>query len=88
METLREGWTEYERGVIPEGISETSREVVRHAFYSGAIALMVIGETYRARHVNEEEQRAVLEGIVDEIAEFNAGCEVKMLLHVLAGVTR
>lgn len=88
METLKEGWAEYERGVIPEGISETSREVVRHAFYHGAIALMMIGNTYRERALSEAERHAVLEGVIDEIIEFKAGCEMKMLLHVLASVTR
>ncbi|CAJ5366290.1 Uncharacterised protein [Burkholderia pseudomallei] len=88
METLKEGWAEYERGVIPEGISETSREVVRHAFYHGAIALMMIGNTYRERASSEAERHAVLEGVIDEIIEFEAGCEMKMLLHVLASVTR
>ncbi|CAJ4954573.1 Uncharacterised protein [Burkholderia pseudomallei] len=88
METLKEGWAEYERGVIPEGISETSREVVRHAFYHGAIALMMIGNTYRERALSEAERHAVLEGVIDEIIEFEAGCEMKMLLHVLASVTR
>lgn len=88
METLREGWTEYERGVIPEEISPPSREVLQHAFYSGAIALMAIGEAYRERCASEAERRAVLERVVDEIVEFNACCEVKMILHMLAGVTR
>ncbi|MBF3951876.1 hypothetical protein ISG27_12600 [Burkholderia pseudomallei] len=88
METLREGWTEYERGVIPDGISQTSREVIRHAFYHGAIALLSIGNTYRERHATEADSLAMMESIIDEIVEFNARCEVKMLLHMLAGVTR
>ncbi|CAJ4809705.1 Uncharacterised protein [Burkholderia pseudomallei] len=88
METLREGWTEYERGVIPEDISQPSREVLQHAFYSGAIALMVIGETYREHCASEADRLAVLERVVEEIIEFNARCEVKMLLHMLAGAMR
>lgn len=88
METLREGWTEYERGVIPEGISSTSREVIQHAFYNGAIALLAIGNTYRERHATDTERQAMMESIIDEICEFNACCEVKMLLHMLVGVTR
>ncbi|KNA31016.1 hypothetical protein ADU20_27190 [Burkholderia pseudomallei] len=88
METLREGWTTYEREVIPEGFSDSSREVVQHAFYHGAIALMMIGNTYRRLGLNETERQAVLERVIDEIVEFDAGCQVKVLLHVLANVTR
>lgn len=88
METLREGWAEYAREVIPEGFSDRSREVVRHAFFSGAVALMTIGNTFRERCASEAERQAVLERIVDEIIEFDADCQVKVLLHVLAGVTR
>ncbi|MBK3333516.1 hypothetical protein [Burkholderia pseudomallei] len=84
METLREGWAEYESGVIPEGFSDDGREVVRHAFYHGAIALMMIGDTYRRHGMPEDERQALLGRVVDEIVEFEAGCETKMLLHVLA----
>lgn len=85
METLRDGWTEYEREVIPECFSQSSREVVQHAFYHGAIALMMIGATYRDKDLDEAERQAVLERVVDEIVEFDAGCQMKVLLHVLAG---
>ncbi|OMR93356.1 hypothetical protein AQ733_10225 [Burkholderia pseudomallei] len=61
---------------------------MRHAFYHGAIALMMIGNTYRERASSEAERHAVLEGVIDEIIEFEASCEMKMLLHVLASVTR
>ncbi|CAJ4971443.1 Uncharacterised protein [Burkholderia pseudomallei] len=88
METLKEGWAEYQRTVIPDEFSQGSREVVRHAFYHGAIALMMIGNTYRERATSEAERHAVLEGVIDEIIEFEASCEMKMLLHVLASVTR
>lgn len=88
METLREGWAEYAREVIPECFSDGSREVVQHAFYHGAIALMMIGNTFRERCASEAERQAVLERVVDEIIEFDAGCQVKVLLHVLAGVAR
>lgn len=88
METLRERWAEYEREVIPECFSDGSREVVQHAFYHGAIALMMIGNTYRERCASEAERQAVLERVIDEIIEFDAGCQMKMLLHVLAGVVR
>lgn len=49
---------------------------------------MMIGNTYRERASSEAERHAVLEGVIDEILEFEAGCEMKMLLHVLASVTR
>lgn len=88
METLCEGWAEYEREVIPEGFSESSREVVRHAFFHGAIALMMIGNTFRQRCASEAERQAVLERVIDEIVEFDAACQVKVLLHVLAGAMR
>lgn len=89
METLREGWAAYEREVIPDGFSDGSREIVQHAFYHGAIALLVIGHTFRTRGVTSEDERAAMLGrICDEIVEFDAGCQMKMLMHVLAGATR
>ncbi|CAJ3068479.1 Uncharacterised protein [Burkholderia pseudomallei] len=88
METLSEGWTEYEREVVPPCFSDGPRDLIQHAFYHGAIALLSIGNTYRERHATEAERQAMMEAILDEIFEFHAGCEVKVLLHMLAGVTR
>ncbi|WP_145956301.1 hypothetical protein [Burkholderia pseudomallei] len=88
METLREGWTEYEREVLPECFSDSSREVVRHAFYHGAIALMMIGNTLRMGDASDDQRQRTLEGLIDEIVEFDASCQMKMLMHLLAGATQ
>lgn len=88
METLREGWTQYADEVLPETPPPAVRDLVEHAFYSGATALLLIGNTYRERHANEQEKVALMKRIIDEISEFQSGCEMKMLLHVLACATR
>lgn len=88
METLREGWTEYEHEVLPRTVEPAARDLVQHAFYHGAVALLSIGNTYRERHATDKERQAMMEAIINEIFEFHASCEVKVLLHMLAGVTR
>jgi hypothetical protein len=88
METLRQAWAEYEHEVLPECFSQGSRDVVQHAFYHGAVALLMIGHTYRQRGATEAQRAEMMCGIIDEIHEFNAGCEVKMLLHVLGEALR
>lgn len=88
METINEAWTEYEREMLPPTFSQGSRDVVQHAFYHGVVALLMIGNTYRQRNASEEQRADMMRGIINEIHEFNAGCEVKMLLHVLGEALR
>ena len=83
METIGEAWADYQREVLPECFSQGSRDVVQHAFYHGAVALLVIGNTYRQRCATEAQREEMMRGIIDEIHEFNAGCEMKMLLRIL-----
>lgn len=88
METLREGWAEYEGAILRQDANEGAREAMQHAFYHGALALIAIGEGCRKRGVTENERQAVLSRIVDDIGEFEAQCEMKMLLHMLVGSLR
>jgi hypothetical protein len=88
METLSEAWEHYEHEILPPNFEEGPRDLVQHAFYHGVIALLMIGHTHRDREASEEERQRMMEGIIHEIHEFNAGCELKMLLHVLGEVLR
>ena len=88
METIGEAWADYQREVLPECFSQGSRDVVQHAFYHGVVALLMIGHTYRERGATEEQRAEMMRGIINEIHEFNAGCEVKMLFRVLGEALR
>lgn len=83
METLSEAWADYEREIVPECFSQGSRDILQHAFYHGVVALLMIGNTYRQRGATDEQRAEMMQDIINEIHEFNACCEVKMLLHVL-----
>jgi hypothetical protein len=88
METLREGWTEYEQKVLPDDFGQGARDIVHHAFYHGAIALLAIGAAIQQRGGTDAERDAFLLNIVDEITEFDADCQTKLLMHALAGMAR
>jgi hypothetical protein len=85
METISEAWTNYQREALPECLSQSGREVVQHAFYHGVVALLMIGHDLRQRDASSEQRDEAMSRIIDEIHEYNAGCEVKMLLHLLGG---
>jgi hypothetical protein len=68
--TLQEGWTGYERQVVPPDATDAQRMDLKNVFYAGALITLNLIDTYSAQ--SEDAAMLLLKGLHDEVkAHFN-----------------
>jgi len=67
---LMDAWRDFRAAVVPRNASPLQVEVVRQAFFGGALVLLKIVERLHFDDVTPAEREAVMRGVADEATAF------------------